>query len=156
MEISMATDRPISPSRTRPSSRSPKKRPTRSFWIKTLSEFSNSGLSAQAFCRLKNLSASSLSTWRKRLREEESDESLTPVPFIPLEVMPTDSFPDPTKETPHNPDVSFLPDIERRGSDSGLILHVNKDLTISIDKKFHEPTLQRLLQLFSLGNSSPC
>ena len=152
----MATDLTISPSKTHPSPRNPKKRPSRAFWIKRLAEFSKSELSAQEFCRLKNLSPSNFYTWRKRLREEEANAPPAPTTFIPLAVMPTTPSPDPSKERSYNQQVSFSPDIERGGNDSGLTLHVNKDLKISIDKKFHEPTLQRLLQLFSLGNLSPC
>ena len=152
----MATDQPISPSRIRPGSRSPKKRPTRSFWIKTLAEFSNSGLSAKAFCRLKNLSASSLSTWRKRLREEEANIPLAPATFIPLEVMPTDRFPDLSKESAQNQRASVFPGDDRRCHNSGLSLQFNDSLNINIDKEFHEPTLQRLVKLFTSGVPSEC
>lgn len=96
----MAPDHKISPSRTRPSSQVPKKRPSRTFWIKTLTEFSKSGLSAQAFCRLKNLSASNFSTWRKRLREEEASAFAEPTIFIPLEVIPTAPSTNISKEIP--------------------------------------------------------
>lgn len=156
MEISMSINRPISPSMTRPSSRSPKKRPSHTFWIKTLAEFSKSGLSAQAFCRVKNLSASSFSTWRKRLREEEANMPPAIATFIPLEVMPTERFPDPSKEILQNQKAPFVPDIEKEGGNSGLSLQLNKSLNINIDKEFHEPTLQRLVQFFSSGVPSEC
>ena len=152
----MAAKRNISPSRSRPSSQVPKKRPSRTFWIKTLTEFSKSGLSAQTFCRLNGLSASNFSTWRKRLREEEASASAESASFIPLEVMPTAPSLDPTKEIPQNQQMPFSPEVEKEGSDSGLTLHVNKNLKINIDKGFHEATLQRLLQLFSSGKLSTC
>ena len=82
----MSINRPISPSMTRPSSRSPKKRPSHTFWIKTLAEFSKSGLSVQQFCRLKRLAPSIFYTLRKRLRDEENDKTRAPASFIPLEV----------------------------------------------------------------------
>ena len=152
----MPTDRPVSPSRIHPSSRSPKKRPTRSFWIKTLAEFSKSGLSAQAFCRLKNLSASSLSTWRKRLWEEEVNMPPAPATFIPLEVMPTERFPNRSKVSDRNQRTSVFAVDDRRCHNSGLSLQLNDSLNINIDQEFHEPTLQRLVQLFSSGVPSEC
>ena len=152
----MATDRPTSPSRTRPSSRSPKKRPTRSFWIKTLAEFSKSGLSAQQFCRLKNLSPSNFSTWRKRLREEEAGASAESASFIPLEVRAADNPPAPSNESVQNQQITFSPDIEKTEQESGLSIHLNGRLKIFIDRDFHEPTLQRLVKLFSLRGVETC
>ncbi len=138
--------------RTKPS----KKRPSRDFWIKTVAEFSKSGLSAQAFCRLKKLSASNFSTWRKRLREEEARAPEEPASFIPLEVVPTAPSLDPTKESPQSQQAPFVPDFEGTANDSGLTLHVTEGLKVSIDKDFHGPTLQRLLLLFSTEALSTC
>jgi len=152
----MATDQPTSPSRTRPSSHTPKKRPTRSFWIKTLAEFSKSGLSAQAFCRLKKLSPSNFSTWRKRLREEEASTSAEPASFIPLEARAADNLPAPSNESVQNQQPPFSPNIEKGGEGSGLCFHLNENHKISIEKEFHEPTLQRLVQLFSSKESATC
>lgn len=143
-------------SRRQVGAKAPKKRPSRAFWIKTLAEFSTSDLSAQAFCRLKNLSASNFSTWRKRLREEGASASAESATFIPLEVMPTALFSDLPKEIPKSQQPPFSPNIKKESSGSGLTLHLNKDLKISIDKKFHEPTLQRLVQLFFSGGLSAC
>jgi hypothetical protein len=70
--------------------------------------------------------------------------------------MPTAPSLDPTKEIPQNQQMPFSPEVEKEGSDSGLTLHVNKNLKINIDKGFHEATLQRLLQLFSSGKLSTC
>ena len=137
-------------------SQSPKKRPTRSFRVKTLAEFSKSGLSAQAFCRSKNLSASSLSTWRKRLRNEESNLSLTPATFIPLEVITADRTSDLSKESAQNQHMPVFPGDDRGYRNSGLSLQLNESLNINIDKDFHEPTLQRLVKLFTSGVPSEC
>lgn len=136
--------------------KAPKKRPSRTFWIKTVSDFSKSGLSAQAFCRLKNLSASNFSTWRKRLREEDANASAEPASFIPLEVLPTAPSSDLPKEIPKNQQPPFSPHIKKGREDSGLSLHLNESHKISIDKNFHEPTLQRLVKLFTSGVPSEC
>ena len=135
---------------------SPKKRPSRTFWIKTLAEFSKSGLSAQAFCRSKNLSASSLSTWRKCLRNEEPNLSLAPATFIPLEVITADHPSDLSKESAQNQHTSVFHGDDRGCRNSGLSLQLNESLNINIDKDFHEPTLQRLVKLFTLGVPSEC
>ena len=142
--------------RTRQRSQLPKKRPSRAFWIKMLAEFSKSGLSAQAFCRLKNLSASNFSTWRKRLREEEASASAEPASFIPLEVRAADNLPAPSNESVQNQQPPFSPNIEKGREGSGLCFHLNENHKISIDKEFHEPTLQRLVQLFSSKESATC
>lgn len=133
-----------------------KKRPSRAFWIKTLAEFSEGGLSVQAFCRLKSLSPGNFYTWRKRLREEERDASLSPASFIPLEVLPEVTFPSLLKESPQNQQVSFYPDIKNGKNCSGLSLYVTKTLKITIDKGFHEPTLKRVVQVFSSTESVKC
>jgi transposase-like protein len=156
MEISMINDKASFSPRRQVRVKAPNKRLFRSFWIKALIAFSKSGLSVQQFCRLNSISPSNFYAWRKRLREEEADTPPAPATFIPLELMLTAPSSDLPKEILQNQQLIFSPDIEKEGSDSGLTLHVNKDLKISIDKKFHEPTLQRLIQLFSLGNSSPC
>lgn len=152
----MTTDRSRRSSSPRPRSEVTKKRPTRSFWIKTLSEFSKSGLSAQAFCRLKNLSPSNFSTWRKRLREEEASASAEPASFIPLEVRGADNFSTPSNESVQNQQPPFSPNIEKGREGSGLCFHLNENHKISIDKEFHEPTLQRLVQLFSSKEFATC
>ena len=152
----MTTDRPTFKPRNRANSHTPKNRSSRTFWIETLVDFSESGLSVQKFCRLKNLAPSNFYNWRKRLREEESNEYLAPSPFIPLEAIVADKPPGLTRQSVQNQEVSISPDIEREESDSGLILHFNDTLKICINKKFHEPTLQRLVHLFSSGNISTC
>lgn len=133
-----------------------KKRTPRSFWLKTLKDFSESGLSVQKFCHLKNLSPSSFYTWRKLLRNENGEESTASTTFIPLEVMAADNSRVPSKKDPQNQQVPFFPVMEKAKQDTGLSLHLNNGLKISIDQKFHEPTLQRLVHLFSSGNISTC
>ena len=152
----MTTDHTAIKPRSLTTSHIAKKRPPRSFWIKTLEEFSKSGLSAQAFCRLKKLSPSNFSTWRKRLREEEASASAERASFIPLEVMPTALSPDQSKEILQNQPPTFSSDIVKTEHDSGLNLYLNEIHKISIDKNFHEPTLQRLVKLFTLGVPSTC
>ena len=134
----------------------PKKLSGRAFWIKTLGEFSEGGLSVQAFCRLKSLSPSNFYTWRKRLREEEREASLSVASFIPLEVLPEVNSPSLLKESPQNQQVSFYPDVRNGEKYSGLTLYVTKDLKISIDKDFHGATLKRVAQLFSSTESAKC
>jgi len=148
----MATDRTTFNPRRRENSQVPKKRLSRSFWIKTLAEFSKSGLSVQQFCRLKRLAPSNFYTWRKRLREEESNTPPAPATFIPLKVLPIN----PLKESLQNQQPPFSPNIEKGREDSGLSLHLNESHKISIDKNFHEPTLQRLVQLFSQKELATC
>lgn len=152
----MIAKRNISPSQTRPSSQVPKKQPSRPFWIKTLAEFSKSELSAQAFCRLKGLSASNFSTWRKRLREEGASVSAEPATFIPLEVTARDSSFSLLKDSTQNQQPTFSSDIVKTEHDSGLSLYLNESHKVRIDKNFHEPTLQRLVKLFISGVPSEC
>jgi transposase-like protein len=151
MEISMTNDENSFSSRRQVREKATKKRPSRAFCIKMLAEFSKSGLSAQAFCRLKNLSASNFSTWRKRLREEENNAPPAPTPFIPLDVRAADNSLLPSKKDFQNQQVPFSSAMEKGGEDSGLSIHLNENHKISIDKNFHEPTLQRLVQFFSSG-----
>jgi transposase-like protein len=68
-------------------------------------------LSAQAFCRLKGLSASNFSTWRKRLREEGASASGEPATFIPLEVTARDSSFSLLKDSTQNQQPTFSSDI---------------------------------------------
>lgn len=86
--------RPIRQVRAKP----PKKRPSRTCWMKTLAEFSKSGLSVKQFCRLKNLAPSNFYTWRKRLRDEENEKPRAPASFIPLEVSAADNSPVPSNK----------------------------------------------------------
>jgi hypothetical protein len=152
----MTTDHTAFKPRSRAIYHSPKKRPSRTFWIKTLAEFSKSSLSAQAFCRSKNLSASSLSIWRKRLRNEEPNLSLAPTTFIPLEVITADHSSDLSKDIAQNQHMPVFPGDDRGYRNSGLSVQFNESLNINIDKDFHEPTLQRLVKLFTSGVPSEC
>jgi transposase-like protein len=155
MEISMTTDHTAFKPMSRAISQSPKKRPSRTLWIKILAEFSKSGLSVKQFCRLKRLSPSNFYTWRKRLREEDIRPP-APATFIPLAVRPTAPFPDLSKDRTHNQQAPFALDAKRGGDNSGLSIHLNESIKISVDKNFHEPTLQRLVQLFSCKESATC
>jgi len=151
----MTNDHTASMPRRQVVAKAPKKRPSCTFWMKALTEFSKSGLSVQQFCRLKRLSPSNFYTWRKRLREE-GIRSPAPATFIPLAVMPTTPIPDLSKNRAHNQQPPFALDTKRGGDDSGLSLHLNEGLRISVDKEFHGPALQRLVTLFSSGVPSEC
>jgi transposase-like protein len=151
----MTNDHTASMPRRQVLAKAPKKRPSRSFWMKALTEFSKSGLSVQQFCRLKRLSPSNFYTWRKRLREE-GIRPPAPATFIPLAVRPTAPFPDLSKDRTHNQQAPFALDAKRGGDNSGLSIHLNGSIKISVDKNFHEPTLQRLVQLFSCKESATC
>ena len=152
----MTTDRTASRTRRQVRTNTPKKRPSRAFWMKALAECSKKGLSVQEFCRLKNLSPSNFYTWRKRLRDEENDKPRAPASFIPLEVMTADNSPVPSNKDLQTKQASFFPAMEKGGEGSGLYFHLNENHKISIDKEFHEPTLQRLVQLFSYKESAIC
>ena len=148
----MTSDHTTFNPRSRASYHTPKKRPSGTFWLKAVAEFSKSGLSVQQFCRLKRLAPSNFYTWRKRLREEESNTPPSPPTFLPLEVLPIN----PLKESPQSQQLPFSPNLEKGREHSGLILKVNSSLTINIDEEFHGPTLQRLIQLFSSKESATC
>jgi hypothetical protein len=155
-EISMTNDVARFTPKSRVGSGSQKKRSSRAFWIKTLVAFSESRLSVQEFCRLNSLATSSFYAWRKRLRHEESHSSIAPATFVPLEVMPDQSLADLSSKNPQIQHTPVLPVDSRRCCDSGLSLQLNEGLNIRIDKEFHEPTLQRLVQIFTAGAASQC
>lgn len=155
-EISMTDDVTRFTPKSRVSSGGQKKRSSRAFWIKTLVAFSDSGLSVQEFCRLKSIAPSSFYAWRKRLRHEESHSSLAPATFVPLEVMLAERSSGPSKENDQIQHTPVLPVDSRRCCNSGLSLQVNEGFNIRIDKEFHEPTLQRLVQIFTMGAASEC
>ena len=131
-----------------------KKRPSRTFWIRELAEFSKSGLSAQAFCRLKNLAPSNFYAWRKRLREGEANTPPAPATFIPLEVMPIHDSLTSLKDIEPNQLASSAE--ESQDCDSGLVIHLNDRIKIFIDRDFHGPTLQRLVQICSPTGPETC
>ena len=108
--------------------------------------------SKQTYSILKRYSGSTsnFSTWLKRLREEGASASAEPATFIPLEVTARDSSSSPSKDSIQN-QKSSSSDIIKTEQYSGLTLHVDEGLTVSIDKEFHEPTLQRLVRLFTSG-----
>lgn len=150
----------ISSSRSCPRSKVAKTRRSRTFWIKALKEFSDSGLGVQHFCNLKKLAPSSFYAWQKRLQVDEDHAPAEPARFIPIDIVPPLSSANILKETPQTQKKLSLslhpPDREKRGQDSGLILHLNDIHKISIDKKFHGPTLQRLVKVLTLGVSLEC
>jgi len=156
METSMTSDHTSLPPRNQGPSRIPKKRPSRTFWIKELAEFSKSGLSVQQFCSFKAFSPSNFYTWRKRLQEEESNTPPAPATFIPLEVRAADNSPVPLKKELQSQRVSFSPAMEKAKQDAGLSLHLNNGLKISVDRDFHGPTLQRLVQICSPTGPETC
>ena len=151
----MTNDHTASMPRRQVLAKAPKKRPSHSFWMKALTEFSKSGLSVQQFCRLKRLSPSNFYTWLKRLREEDIRPP-APATFIPLAVMPTTPYPDLSKNRGHNQQAPFALDTKRGGDNSGLSIHLNESLKISVDKEFHGPTLQRLVHMFLPKEAATC
>jgi len=150
----MTADRTAFKPRNRKNSHTPKKRSSRSFWIETLVDFSKSGLSVQEFCRLKNLAPSNFYAWRKRLREGETNTPSAPATFIPLEVMPINDSLTSLKEIEPNQQASSAE--ESQGCDSGLVIHLNDSIKIFIDRDFHGPTLQRLVQICSPTGPETC
>ena len=152
----MAADRRLSRSKIYLSPYVPRKRRSRAFWIKMLAEFSKIDLRVQGFCDLKKLSSSNFYAWRKRLQGEVSRKPLSSTTFIPVQVMGNEPLVKASKQQDKNLEEHTSPTLEGEGCGSGLSLHLNNGLKISINKDFHGPTLQRLVQLFSSGDLSPC
>ena len=152
----MAADRRLSRSKIYLSPYVPRKRRSRAFWIKMLVEFSKSDLSVQGFCDLKKLSSSNFYAWRKRLQGEGNRKPVASSTFIPLEVMGNEQLAEPSKQQDTNLEEYASPAIKEASCGSGLSVLLNDEFRISIDKDFHGPTLQRLVQLFSSGDLSPC
>ena len=152
------------------------KRNPRSRWESALKEFETSSLSVKDFCAHNNLSVFSFYKWRQVFKREETSPSERPH-FIPLQLEPLEiSLQQKAEEDQYSPEIftdKELPSVEndtllteqrptskpvpaRDSCSSGLSLHVNKDLKISIDKRFHEPTLKRLVGLLSSQGAEIC
>lgn len=56
----------------------------REYWRAVSKEWSSSGLSQRRFCEDREISCSTFTYWRRRLRDESEVES--PPPFIPVEI----------------------------------------------------------------------
>lgn len=151
----MSSSDTISSLRSRPRSKVAKIRRSRTFWIKALKEFSESGVGVQHFCRDKNLAPSSFYAWQKRLQADEDHAPAEPARFIPLDIVPPLSSPNLSTKISQQ-EGTLSPGREKRGQDSGLILHLNEIHKISIDQKFHEPTLQRLVKVLTSGVPLEC
>ena len=140
----------------------PHKRRGKRFWIKILGEFEQSPLSMQDFCAQRGLAISTFHGWRRRLpaSEEASQKVVTeaskPQPqFLPVYMTSPETPLEKNKQTKRLLDPQTLRNKGRKNSldylsesSSGLRLHFNEGLKISIDKNFHEPTLERLVDLF--------
>ena len=148
----------------------PTKRRGKSFWRRAVSDFEGSALSMQDFCAERGLAVSTFYAWRRRLSatKETSQkvvkEVLKPQPqFLPVYV----TSPEAPLVQPKQPDGHLRPEPFSKKctesssdhfskSSSGLNIHLNEGLSISIDKDFHGPTLQRLVNLFLPKESASC
>lgn len=136
------------------------KRRGQSFWRKVIKEFDESPLSLKDFCSERTLAVSTFQGWRRRL---SSAKELTQKPqqkkersqshFLPVYVTSPERAPQEGKTSLSSvlgsPASSLL-------NSSGLVLFLNENLKLSIEKGFHEPTLQRLVQLFSSKGAELC
>lgn len=159
------------------------KRILHSWWKKALNEFEKSNLTAKAFCTQNNLPESSFYKWRKIFKSEEEIPLTHRSHFIPLQLEPLDtSSQQKAKDGLHSPESfigqgyipsenssffsntilsaeqtsSLEPEQVNNIASSGLSLFLNESLKVSIDKEFHEPTLLRLVQLFTPKRPLTC
>jgi hypothetical protein len=142
----------------------------KSFWIKAVNDCEVSPLSVQDFCAERGLAVSTFHGWRRRLsaakalpRKSPRAVSKPQSHFLPVYVTSPETPLEKNKQPKRLLDPQPLRNKVRENSldylsesSSGLNLHFNEGLKISIDKEFHEPTLQRLVQLFSSKESAPC
>ena len=140
------------------------KRRGKNFWIKAVNDFEGSSLSMQDFCAERGLAISTFHGWRRRLsatkpRSQKSSKSVSKPHFLPVYV----TSPETPLENSKQPKRLLDPQTLSENSlahltelSSGLSIHLNEGLSISIDKEFHEPTLQRLVQLFSPKGLEVC
>ena len=136
------------------------KRRGQCFWRKVIKEFNESPLSLKDFCSERTLAVSTFQGWRRRL---SSAKALTQKPrqekersqshFLPVYVTSPERAPQEGKAS-----LSSVLGSSTRSlpNSSGLVLFLNEDLKLSIDEGFHEPTLQRLVQLFSSKGAELC
>jgi len=148
----------------------PHKRRGKSFWIRAVSDFEGGALSMQDFCADRGLAVSTFHAWRRRLSatKETSQnvvkEAFKPRPkFLPVYVTssetPAENPTQPDKLLRSQPLSKKHPESSLKhlsDSSSGLSIYFNEDLSIRIDKEFHEPTLQRLVQIFSSKEPATC
>ena len=168
MEISMPLEKDISLGSTKKNQSH--KRRGKSFWIKTLSDFEHSPLSLQDFCGERGLAVSTFHGWRRRLptAKETSQKVVKEVSkphpkFLPVYVTSSETPSKNLEQTDRILDPQPLGNKRRENSlghlsesSSGLTIHLNGSLKVFIDRDFHGPTLQRLLQLFSSESLSTC
>jgi len=148
----------------------PHKRRGKNFWIRAVSDFEKSRVSLQDFCAERGLAVSTFHAWRRRLsatkvrsQKPMKAASKPQLQFLPVYVTP----PETPLDKLNQPDRRLRPQpfskkCTENSSDhfselsSGLSIHLNEGLSISIDKNFHEPTLERLVDLFSPKGLEAC
>ena len=145
------------------------KRRGKSFWIKAVKDCEVSPLSVQNFCAERGLAVSTFHGWRRRLsakalhRKSPKAVSKPQPQFLPVYVTSPETPLEKNKQTKRLLDPQPLRNKGRKNSldylsesSSGLSLHFNEGLKINIDKNFHEPTLERLVDLFSPKGLEAC
>lgn len=126
-----------------PTRKKTQKHHLQSYWINIIEEYTKSSLPAVAFCQEKGLAVSTFHKWRQRLRsggsmDTHNKEKKEQQPFLPVYVTP-----------PKEPLAPKATPMLESNHSSGVSLLLRGTLRVTLDKEFHEPTLQRLLQLLS-------
>lgn len=102
----------------------------RVYWSSKLKAWQSSGLSAPKFCKQQNLSIHVFKYWKQKLSKVFEKSTLVPVSIIPNKSL-----------SQHKQSLSVL------GSQgSGLSIHVDNRLQISIDADFNPKTLIKLVK----------
>lgn len=136
------------------------KRRGRLFWSKAIKEFEESPLSLKDFCAERTLAVSTFHGWHRRLFPDKSltqnsqrKQIQNQRQFLPVCVtspeIPSQEVKNSVSSVLESP-VSSLP------NSSGLALFLNEHLKVSIDRDFHGPTLQRLVQICSPTGPETC
>ena len=138
------------------------KRRGKSFWIKAVNDFEGSPLSLQDFCAERGLAVWTFHGWRRRLsagkapNQNTAQSASKPHPkFLAVYVTSPETPSKNLEQTERLLDPQPLRNKCRENSldyfselSSGLSIYFNEALSIRIDKSFHEPTLERLVDLF--------